>query len=298
MKKLLLILAFLAVLLPSAIADAFEVTSPFGMRFHPIRERWILHTGVDIAATLGDSIQATDGGLVTATPYDEFGYGQYVIIRHSSNEETLYAHLDFIAVSIGQTVTKGEVIGAAGSSGGSTGPHLHFEYILNGVEVDPVPYLVSKGWDVTFGSGFNYDPEGFGGFNEVPWNFEGFFSIGEKVREILEIFSEKTIEGLDFIKVHALDLLYALILIDFTLYLCLNGMSLILRELIKKVLKYCFLIFLVKEWGFFINDVILSFFTSTATVFASTSTGFIEGNISDPSLIIQKGVYLLEPAIN
>jgi murein DD-endopeptidase MepM/ murein hydrolase activator NlpD len=116
------------------------VTSGFGYRIHPILGRRIFHTGIDIAASSGTPIWAADGGKIVYAAWMD-GYGNVVALDHGGGISTLYAHQSSIAVSYGQTVTKGQVVGYVGSTGYSTGPHLHFEVRVNGNPVDPMGYL-------------------------------------------------------------------------------------------------------------------------------------------------------------
>lgn len=109
-------------------------TSPFGPRWGR------LHAGVDIAAPTGTPIYAADTGTVRiAGPMG--GYGNYTCVQHSSSMSTCYAHQSRIGVSVGQSVKQGQVIGAVGNTGNSTGPHVHFEVRMNGNPVDPMGYL-------------------------------------------------------------------------------------------------------------------------------------------------------------
>ncbi len=109
-------------------------TSPFGSRWGR------LHAGIDIAAPIGTPIRAADGGRV-AIAGSVSGYGNYTCIQHSNSLSTCYGHQSSIAVKVGQTVTKGQVIGLCGNTGRSTGPHLHFEVRVNGTPQDPMGYL-------------------------------------------------------------------------------------------------------------------------------------------------------------
>jgi murein DD-endopeptidase MepM/ murein hydrolase activator NlpD len=117
-----------------------EVTSGFGYRIHPIFGVRKMHTGIDIDADTGASIRAASAGTVVSAGW-RGGYGKCVIIQHSGGLATLYAHQSAIMVSVGETVKRGEIIGEVGSTGYSTGPHLHFEVRVNGSPVDPLGYL-------------------------------------------------------------------------------------------------------------------------------------------------------------
>lgn len=117
-----------------------RVSSPFGYRIHPIFKVRKMHTGVDLSASFGTSIRAADSGVVIQAGW-RGGYGKTVVVSHGSGLTTLYAHQSAILVSVGEAVSQGDVIGKVGSTGYSTGPHLHFEVRLNGSPVDPMGYL-------------------------------------------------------------------------------------------------------------------------------------------------------------
>ncbi len=115
------------------------IGSGFGMRYHPILHYFRMHTGVDLHASYGEPVHAADKGLVVFADW-RGGYGRCVIIDHGSGYATVYAHMSSFDVSSGQTVSRGQVIGRVGSTGLSTGPHLHFEVRINGTPVNPLNY--------------------------------------------------------------------------------------------------------------------------------------------------------------
>ncbi len=117
------------------------VTSPFGNRWHPISGKWKMHNGVDLAAPQGRPIYATRSGKVTTASYEEGGAGWYVSINHLDGYASIYMHMTHYIVKAGQYVEAGQVIGYCGSSGGSTGPHLHFGISYNGTYVNPANYI-------------------------------------------------------------------------------------------------------------------------------------------------------------
>ncbi len=116
-------------------------SSPFGYRIHPIYGDWRFHYGVDLSAPQGTEIYATRGGVVTSATYDGSGGGYYVAINHLDGFVTKYLHMTHFIVSPGQYVSAGQVIGYCGSTGASTGPHLHFSVYYNGVAVNPANYI-------------------------------------------------------------------------------------------------------------------------------------------------------------
>ena len=116
------------------------ITSDFGWRIHPIYGTSRLHAGTDFGVDEGTPVHAADGGVIVEAGWIS-GYGYTVIIDHGNGMSTLYAHNSDVAVSPGQTVSKGQVVSYSGNTGGSTGPHLHFEVRINGEPTDPMGYL-------------------------------------------------------------------------------------------------------------------------------------------------------------
>ena len=119
----------------------YTLTSPFGYRTHPISGKWKMHNGVDMAAAQGTPIYAAKSGKVTTASYQAGGAGYYVSINHGDGFSSIYMHMTHFIVSPGQYVTAGQVIGYVGSTGGSTGPHLHFGISYNGSYVNPMNYI-------------------------------------------------------------------------------------------------------------------------------------------------------------
>jgi len=114
-----------------------RVTSGFAMRFHPILKTWRAHLGVDYGAPTGTPVRSVGDGVVDFAGV-QGGYGNVVIVRHANNHTTLYAHLSKINVNRGQSVSQGQLVGLVGATGWATGPHLHFEFRVNGQHRDPV----------------------------------------------------------------------------------------------------------------------------------------------------------------
>lgn len=114
-----------------------RVTSGFAMRFHPILHQWRAHLGVDYGGAIGTPVRTVGEGVVEFAGVQN-GFGNVVMVRHNSSDVTVYAHLSRIDVRAGQGVNQGQRVGALGATGWVTGPHLHFEFRVNGVHQDPV----------------------------------------------------------------------------------------------------------------------------------------------------------------
>ncbi|WPM32240.1 peptidoglycan DD-metalloendopeptidase family protein [Hydrogenobacter sp. T-2] len=127
--------------LPIGYPVSGNITSTYGLRKNPFGRGYEFHTGIDIEAPQGTPVRATADGVVVLA--DRFGnYGKTVIIRHPTGYSTLYAHLSRIEVHNGQRIRAGQTIGRVGSTGRSTGPHLHYEVILDNKALDPMKFLV------------------------------------------------------------------------------------------------------------------------------------------------------------
>ena len=119
------------------------LTSSFGMRISPITGMEKFHQGVDLAAPIGTPVLAARGGIVETTGTDRV-YGNYIVLKHDNNTQSLYAHLSAIDVKMGMRVEKGNTIGKVGTTGWSTGPHLHFEMRIGGRAQQPPNSLFTK----------------------------------------------------------------------------------------------------------------------------------------------------------
>ena len=118
-----------------------RLTSPFGQRLHPVLKVYRMHNGIDLAIAQGTPIYATRAGKVTRTAYQAGGAGNYVSINHLDGFASIYMHMTHYVVKEGQTVSAGQLIGYVGSTGISTGPHLHFGVSYAGTYVNPLAYI-------------------------------------------------------------------------------------------------------------------------------------------------------------
>ncbi|MEZ5071865.1 MAG: M23 family metallopeptidase [Bacteroidales bacterium] len=126
---------------PISPADPYWMTSSFGYRVDPFTKRRTPHLGIDLAGPYGLDIHATGGGKVVIAHDSHSGYGKEVVIDHGFGFQTRYAHLQDVLVKKGQEIQRGEVVGTLGSSGRSTGPHLHYEVSENGRAMNPMYYF-------------------------------------------------------------------------------------------------------------------------------------------------------------
>lgn len=128
---------------------SFVITQPFGptsvLLEPPYGTYKHFHTGIDVSAALGTPVMAAGDGLVVAVGHSNLGYGNYIVIAHGGGIATLYGHLLQTGVNVGNKVVRGQVIGLEGSTGFSTGPHVHFELRVNDQVIDPMPYMPVPG---------------------------------------------------------------------------------------------------------------------------------------------------------
>lgn len=118
----------------------YKLSSPFGYRNHPIEKQRKMHTGLDIACEYATNVRSTANGVVIFADY-KGGYGFCVDVEHKYGYMTRYGHLSYIFCELGDTITKNDIVGFVGTSGSSTGDHLHYEIRKNTHPLDPMPYL-------------------------------------------------------------------------------------------------------------------------------------------------------------
>jgi murein DD-endopeptidase MepM/ murein hydrolase activator NlpD len=126
---------------PISNKQLIALASGYGLRIHPVYKVKKMHSGIDFAANIGTPIYATADGKVAVVDVKFSGYGKVVELDHGFGYRTRYAHMHGFAVRIGQNVKRGDLIGYVGNTGLSTAPHLHYEVLINGVQVDPVHYF-------------------------------------------------------------------------------------------------------------------------------------------------------------
>jgi murein DD-endopeptidase MepM/ murein hydrolase activator NlpD len=133
---------------PGSCGSIYEGAIGTGVFVWPTTEHWIsgytfssIHPAIDIAGQLGNAVYAADSGVVVYAGWSNYGYGNLLVIDHGNGWQTAYAHLNSIGVSCGQSVTRGIMVAALGTTGNSSGPHLHFEMSYNGAKVNPLDYI-------------------------------------------------------------------------------------------------------------------------------------------------------------
>ncbi len=137
------ILASIPAIQPIRNSDLTRRIGGYGWRIDPIYKTRRRHAGMDFTADRGTEVYATGDGVVEAIEKKRWGYGKSIIINHGYGYKTRYAHLSAFEVRVGQKVKRGELIGLVGSTGKSTGPHLHYEVVVNGIKVNPIGYYHS-----------------------------------------------------------------------------------------------------------------------------------------------------------
>lgn len=281
---------------------AGEITSPFGYRTHPIFGTQRPHTGIDIGADEGQLVQTVAGGTVILADWNG-GYGKCVIIDHGDGTSSLYAHNSEILVTEGQVIPAGTVISQVGSTGYSTGPHLHFEIRVNGVPVNPMDYLdgsrvMPDSPMITIG------PDGKptfanSDFDEVSWSYDSYFDFAKPLRDAINTFSKYCTSGIKLIQDEVKWLFFALITIDLALSAMWNlfdpeGEE-VFNWLFKRFLKYGFILFLITHWGDIIANSLKDYFVYMGAYATGTTADTAGKLLSDPSFIVQKGAYIIGP---
>lgn len=134
-------LASIPAIQPVSNKELRRIASGFGTRIDPIYKTRKMHTGIDFTAPIGAKVYATGDGVIAKVNYDKWGYGTHIVVNHGYGYQSLYAHLSSAKVKPGQKVKRGQLIGNIGSTGKSTGPHLHYEVVKNGQKVNPIGFF-------------------------------------------------------------------------------------------------------------------------------------------------------------
>lgn len=279
-KKILTVFSlFILCLFSTYTVHAFGggITSPFGYRTHPIYGTVIYHSGIDIGVDYGTAVPAADSGTVTYSGWMQ-GYGYFVMIDHGDGIVTCYGHNQELLVQEGEKVSKSQVISLAGSTGNSTGPHLHFEVRQNGEPIDPTSFAKRAGWDLTGDTSTNIIIE-IGKHIKgaitpnIDVDFTNYFVPSETIAETTTHLITLISKCFDFAEKNLLGLLTALAIIDFSWFMIpailgiteLNNLS----GVIIRFIRYGFFFALFRSW----HTLVATFFIPMAENISSTYSG-------------------------
>lgn len=270
---------FILCLFSTYTVNAFGglITSPFGYRTHPIFGTVIYHSGIDIGVDYGTAVPAVDSGTVTYSGWAK-GYGYFVMIDHGDGIVSCYGHNQDLLVQEGDKVSKGDVISLSGSTGYSTGPHLHFEVRQDGEPIDPTSFAKRAGWDLTGDTSTNIIIE-IGKHIKgaitpnIDVDFTNYFVPSETIAETTKHLITLISKCFDFAEKNLLGLLTALAIIDFSWFMIpailgiteLNNLS----GVIIRFIRYGFFFALFRSW----HTLVATFFIPMAENISSTYSG-------------------------
>lgn len=275
------------------------------MRYHPVFGGWRFHDGVDFGLDTGVPVPAAAAGTVVYSG-GYGGYGIYVEVDHGNGSTSFYGHLSSAAVSSGQTVSKGQLLGYVGSTGYSTGPHLHLGYWLNGESADPVPFLQANGWSISNIPDPNapidvsHDLDGYPDPGTVNWDLTSFYEFGKSLEDLIKIYADGCKTALTYLHGEVMNLLWLMAIIRLCwllIHKILNGYSFEGSFWFHFLLQFGFLFYFAGNWASLVDELISPLFTTGAVEFFGGSAN-VADNFSKPGDIVSKGVSLLEPAFN
>lgn len=275
MKKYISLLLLLFLIPLTATAQfSGTVTSVYGWRTHPIFGIGHGHSGVDIAAPQGVALESLTSGVVVYSGWVG-GYGWFISIKDSSGVYWNYGHNSMLLLSEGDRVTEGQPIALVGSTGNSTGPHVHIERRIGGTfgnTTDPLPYIQSK-WSLDGYNGTGEFPNSpdFKVIPSIDFDYSGYFSPNEEVMRMGKNILTALTAAISFAQKNLIDLLLILFTLElawFAIQSALNA-SLDINELIPRFIRYGFFLFLFSSW----NIIVSEFFVPMIEQITSTATG-------------------------
>jgi len=277
------------------LGGEWQESSPFGYRYHPIDGEWKGHSGVDLAASEGTPVLAAADGTVAYAGWIS-GYGNACIIDHGGGITTLYGHMldGSPTVSAGDSLIQGYQIGSVGSTGNSTGPHLHFEVRLSGIPTDPSIYcteIMAKN-----GNGSEaMDGESY------PLNFDATFDFAKPIRDAIIAFGDACTKGFHILKDIMNKFFMILITIDLAIGATMKtldsqeGGASLFKWLVYKFVFYGILMYLFLNWGDGVANMSRDFFSTVGAIGMGGTEEAAAQAISDPTAIIQKGAQIIAP---
>lgn len=283
----------------------WEITGPYGEENHgaAVGEAHV-HHGVDLAADYGVAIYAAADGVVVQSGWDNpEGYGLSVCIYHGGGYMTIYGHCQATMVEVGAQVKKGDVIAFVGSSGASTGPHLHFQVNVNssgdaftGTSDDPTHYVKSLPAEASNGRIRN---NGTGSSSGMDWSFDLDFDFAKPIRDVMKLIVDMCTQGLVFLKEGILKILIALLTIELALGAMFKtfqgGEEGFLKWFVYKILFFGILAYFLTHWGDFCTFIVRDLFINSGAAALGFSADEAASLVSDPTMVVQKGMHVVAP---
>ena len=289
----------------SPLDPEYPITGEYGQRGNPINGGGEFHKGADFAAPAGTPIYAAANGTVIKSGDEDDDFGNKVVIDHGGGFYTLYGHMSSVAVSAGQPVSQGNVIGYVGSTGASTGPHLHFQ-------------VASGSWYGENGGGQSYNPREFlsgmppsssSGYRQMATGTKVQFDVdhdfAKPVREVIETFSEAGTKAIKILAGTMNRILMILFVIDFAIGAMMHtidgktGGDNLFTYMILKMFLYMVLLAVLLNWSDLIGNLSKQFFTSLGGLaYDNQDSLAAQKAISNPMDIIQKGMETIAPLFN
>ena len=286
-----------------AMPSTGPITSPFGERIpHPTGEgsRW--HDGIDIGSDYGDVVQTVQGGIVTYAGWMG-GYGKIVIIDHGGGLETRYGHNSELLVSKGQNVSSRDPIALCGSTGYSTGAHVHFEVRVDGKPINPAFYL-DPSIPIPTTSMTQTLPDGtveymYSDTYDMEWDPDYYINFGDQAKKFSDDIVSLCVSGMEALQGPVRKLFITLITIDLAMSAMFNlfkDQENVFEWLIKRFLRYGFLLWIITDWKSLVPTTLLGYFATVGGVAGGADAATAGALLSDPTVMMQKGAYLVGPA--
>ena len=275
------------------------VTSQYGPRIHPVTGVVAsFHSGIDLGIPEGVKAPAAADGTVTLAGWTG-GYGNYVVVEMADGTSFAYGHLDDIWVNVGDKVKKGDIVGLVGSTGVSTGPHMHIEHIVNGERVDPYDFYIKAGW--TLDGAVPYEMgQKKGSFRDKVIDFQAYFNMTFEAANTFANILIAITKAINLVQKYALSLLLSLIMLDiiirYTYALITKNKQGFIQGFTTRLIHYSMITILILSWST-IAELIKNFAFDAADK-AYTGTYNNEYLIADPSVLFLQVGHLYQAYIN
>lgn len=276
-------------------------SSPFGKRVDPVTGAvGAFHEGIDIEVPLNTKAPAAADGTVTFAGWAG-GYGNYVEVTMPNGYVYAYGHLNAIFVNVGDNVKKGDVIALSGSTGKSTGPHMHIELVINGEHKDPYAFYTGAGW--TLEGAVPYEegnPSDGKKYEDEVIDFQSYFELSFEAADTFAKILVAITKAINLIQSHIIALLLSLITLDliirYTYSIFTNNKESFLQSLTERLFKYSIILAFIVSWAT-IAELIKNFaFEVADTAYVGSYNN--EYLISDPSILFEQVGHLYKNYIN